>query len=87
MFTPLAPATPGPNADRPAAVPMMARGLFLLHARYGLVPFESLLGSAEQLARFGVPVSRALAKDIALVSGPLMADPNAMRCSARMACR
>jgi gamma-glutamyltranspeptidase / glutathione hydrolase len=77
MFTPLAPATPGPNADRPAAVPMMARGLFLLHARYGLVPFESLLASAEQLARFGVPVSRALAKDIALVSGPLMADPNA----------
>jgi gamma-glutamyltranspeptidase / glutathione hydrolase len=77
MFTPLPPAVTGSNADRPAAVPMMARGLFLLHARYGLVPFESLLGSAEQLARFGVPASRALAKDIALVSGPLMADPNA----------
>jgi gamma-glutamyltranspeptidase / glutathione hydrolase len=77
MFTPLAPATPGTNADRPAAVPMMARGLFLLHARYGLAPFESLLGSAEQLARFGVPVSRALAKDIALVAGPLLADPGA----------
>ena len=35
MFTPLAPAAPGGDADRPAAVPMMARGLFLLHARYG----------------------------------------------------
>jgi gamma-glutamyltranspeptidase / glutathione hydrolase len=77
LFTPLAPATSGSNADRPAAVPMTARGLFLLHARYGLAPFEGLLGTAEQLARFGVPVSRALAKDIALVSGPLMADPNA----------
>ncbi len=77
MFTPVAPATPGPNADRPAAVPMMARGLFLLHARYGVTPFETLLSSAEQLARFGVPVSRALAKDIAVVSGPLLADPGA----------
>jgi gamma-glutamyltranspeptidase/glutathione hydrolase len=77
MFTPRAPAAPGVNADRPAAVPTMARGLFLLHARYGVVPFETLLGSAEQLARFGVPTSRALAKDIALVSGPLLADPGA----------
>jgi gamma-glutamyltranspeptidase/glutathione hydrolase len=76
MFTPLAPAVSG-GGDRPAAVPMMARGMFLLHARYGVAPFEALLGSAEQLARFGVPVSRALAKDIAAVSGPLMADPNA----------
>ncbi len=77
LFTPLAPATPPSNADRPAAVPMLARGLFLLHARYGVAPFEALLGQAEQLARFGVPASRALSKDIALVSGPLLADPNA----------
>jgi gamma-glutamyltranspeptidase/glutathione hydrolase len=77
MFTPLAPALPGSNADRPAAVPMMARGLYLLHARYGNRPFESLVSSAEQLARFGVPVSRALVKDLNLVSGPLLADPNA----------
>lgn len=77
MFTPIAPASPGPNADRPAAVPMMVRGLFLLHARYGTQPFETLVSSAEQLARFGVPVSRALVKDLALVSGPLLADPGA----------
>ena len=77
MFTPLAPATPGADADRPAAVPMMARGLFLLHARYGILPFESLVAPAEQLARSGVPASRALAKDLALVSGPLLADPAA----------
>jgi len=78
MFTPLAPAaTPAAAADRPAAVPMMARGLYLLHARYGVRPFETLIASAEQMARFGVPVSRALAKDIAAVSGPLLTDPGA----------
>ena len=77
MFTPLAPAARGSNADRPAAIPTMARGLFLLHARYGTTPFETLLASAEQLARFGVPASRALTKDIALVSAPLFADPAA----------
>lgn len=77
MFTPRAPTAPGANADRPAAVPMLARGLFLLHARYGTRPFEGMVASAEQLARFGTPVSRALAKDLALVAGPLLADPNA----------
>ena len=77
MFTPRAPAATPANADRPAAIPMMARGIFLLHARYGALPFEGILASAEQLARFGVPTSRALAKDLALVSGPLLADPGA----------
>jgi gamma-glutamyltranspeptidase / glutathione hydrolase len=77
LFTPLAPTPPGANADRPAAVPMLARGMFLLHARYGARPFEAMIASAEELARFGTPVSRALAKDLALVAGPLLADPNA----------
>ena len=77
MFPPSAPATVGANADRPAAVPMMARGLFLLHARYGTRPFETMVSSAEQMARFGVPVSRALVKDLALVAGPLLTDPAA----------
>jgi gamma-glutamyltranspeptidase/glutathione hydrolase len=56
---------------------MLARGLYLLHARYGSLPFESLIVPAEQLARFGTLVPRALANDIALVAGPLLADPNA----------
>jgi gamma-glutamyltranspeptidase/glutathione hydrolase len=63
------------GADRPAAVPMMARGLFTLHARQGRLPFEQVLAPAEQLARVGSPVSRALASDFAAVSGPLLADP------------
>jgi gamma-glutamyltranspeptidase/glutathione hydrolase len=79
IFTPVAPAQVGPDADRPAAVPMLARGLYLLQARYGggVIRFEQLAANAEQLARFGVPVSRAFARDLALVSGPLFADPAA----------
>ena len=56
---------------------MLARGLYLLHARYGHLPFESLIVPAEQMARFGTPISRALAQDLAVVGGPLLADPTA----------
>ena len=77
MFLPLPTAQVGPNADRPAAVPMLARGLYLLHARYGRLPFETLIIPAERMARFGIPVSRALANDLSVVAGPLMADPAA----------
>ena len=77
MFTAPAPAEPGARADRPAAIPMLARGLFLLHARYGAQPFEFLVSSAEQMARFGIPASRALVSDLRLVSGPLLTDPGA----------
>jgi gamma-glutamyltranspeptidase/glutathione hydrolase len=77
LFLPVAPGALGPNADRPAAVPMLARGLFLVHARYGRLPFEGLIVPAEQLARFGTPAPRALVRDVALVAGPLLADPNA----------
>ena len=41
------------------------------------LPFEGLIVPAEQLARFGTPAPRALVRDIALVAGPLLADPNA----------
>jgi len=74
---------PGPRtsepagADRPAALPLMARGLFALHARAGRRPFEELIVPAEQAARFGTEVSRAFAADLAAVAGPLFADPGA----------
>jgi len=77
MFLPRPPSQEGANADRPAALPMLARGLYLLHARYGRRPFESLVVPAERMARFGIPVSRALANDLSVVAGPLMADPGA----------
>ncbi|MBP0444161.1 gamma-glutamyltransferase [Roseomonas sp. SSH11] len=75
LFQPGARAGAPAGADRPAAVPMMARGLFALHARQGRLPFEQLMAPAEQMARNGTPVSRALASDLAAVSGPLLADP------------
>lgn len=58
---------PQPAADNGAgiAVPLGPRGMFALHARYGSLPFGQLIGSAEQLARFGDIVSRRLAEDIA----------------------
>ncbi len=65
------------GADRPAAAPMMARGLFLLNARFGKVRFETILSAAEQMAREGTPASRALVRDLAVVAGPLAADPGA----------
>lgn len=77
VFTPVAPSAVLPRTDRPAAIPMMARGLFALHARYGRRPFETLVVPAEQLARFGTRASRAFVRDLSLVAGPVMADPNA----------
>ena len=65
------------GGDRPASTPMLARGLYLLHSRYGSRPFESLVTPAEQLARQGVPVSRALNRDLQAVAGPLAGDPTA----------
>jgi len=63
--------------DRPAAVPMMARGLFLLHTRGGRLRFEQLIRPAEDLARFGTEMSRAFAEDLAAVAAPLLQDPQA----------
>jgi gamma-glutamyltranspeptidase/glutathione hydrolase len=70
-------AATGASGDRPAAVPMLARGLYALHARYGTRPFDSLIAPAERMARLGIPVSRALANDLAAVWQPLSQDPNA----------
>jgi gamma-glutamyltranspeptidase/glutathione hydrolase len=72
MFTAV-PAAPG--GARPASVPMLARGMFALHARYGRRPMEMAVSSAEQLARFGTPASRALVQDLAVVGNALMGDP------------
>ena len=71
-------STPGgTGGDRPAAVPMLARGLFLLNERYGSRDFGSLITPAETAAREGVPASTALVRDINDVAAPLLADPGA----------
>ncbi|MDA8050694.1 MAG: gamma-glutamyltransferase [Rhodospirillales bacterium] len=76
LFLPKAPAG-GAVGDRPAAVPMLARGLYLLHARYGRLPIRQLVGEAQKMARLGIPVSAPLAQDLSAVAGPLLADPAA----------
>jgi gamma-glutamyltranspeptidase/glutathione hydrolase len=75
VFLPGAPAQAG--GDRPVAVPTMARGFYLLSARYGTRNFASLLAPAQEAARDGMSVSRALAQDLSQVAGPLAADPYA----------
>ncbi len=78
LFTPVAgPAGDVGSADRPASVPMLARGLFLLQVRHGSVGFNDLVRPAAGLARNGIIVSRALADDLAQVREPLLADPSA----------
>jgi gamma-glutamyltranspeptidase/glutathione hydrolase len=77
LFTARPPAHRG--GDRPAAVPMLAAGMFALHARYGALPIERIIAPSEQLARLGAPVSAALAADLAVVGGALLADPAAAR--------
>lgn len=64
--------------DRPAAVPMLARGLFALHARGGgRLNFERLVSPAEAMARFGILTSRTLARDLSPVAALLARDPSA----------
>ncbi len=74
LFPPGAPAESG--GDRPAAVPALARGLLVLEARYGSLPFSAVVVPAERLAG-GVPVSPALAADLSVVGSALLADPAA----------
>lgn len=75
-FAARAPSAVSPADDRPAAVPMMARGLFALHARGGgRLPFERTVAPAEAVARFGTSASRALVRDLAPVAAALVRDP------------
>jgi gamma-glutamyltranspeptidase / glutathione hydrolase len=45
-------------------VPGNPRGMFALHARYGRLRWQQLVIPGEDLARFGMPVSRALASEL-----------------------
>lgn len=64
----------GAGGDRPAAVPMTARGLFLLNLRYGSVQLGDTIDPAITLGQQGITVSRQLAADIAAVRGPLFSN-------------
>ena len=66
-------------ASRPSAVPGNPRGFFALHNKYGRLRWERVLAPAETLARFGHPVSRAFANDLASVESALLAEPETRR--------
>jgi gamma-glutamyltranspeptidase / glutathione hydrolase len=74
LFPPGAPSDAG--GTRPAAVPTLARGLLALQARYGQLPYSSVIVPAERLAG-GAPVSPALEADLQVVGNALLADPAA----------
>ena len=78
-FLPRAPKAGPSGASRPTAIPGNPRGFFALHSRYGSIRWSQILAGAENLARFGTPVSRALALDVAKVGNALAADKGARR--------
>ena len=59
------PARPSSAGAAAVALPVAPRAMFALHARYGRARLEELIGVAETIARFGEPVSKRLAQDIA----------------------
>ncbi len=60
-------------------VPQGARAMAALHARHGLMRWEQLLSTPETLARFGHPVSRAFARDLAAAAERIAANPEMAR--------
>ena len=71
------PAASPEGEFRPIAIPGAVRGMFALHARMGTLPWNDLVTPAERMARFGHPVSRALARDLALVGEAFVEDNGA----------
>ncbi len=67
-FLPAAAAGP-PGPDGAMTVPALPRGLFALHARDGVLRWETVVSPAETLARQGFTVSRALARQAQALGG------------------
>jgi len=75
------PPTPAPGPINGVAfnVPVGVRAMALMHIRHGSMRWEQLVAPAERLARFGVPVSRALARDLQTGASLLGSDREARR--------
>jgi gamma-glutamyltranspeptidase / glutathione hydrolase len=65
------------SAARPGAVaiPGNVRGMMALQARYGKLHWGQVLAPAESLATIGHPLSRATARELAVLGPELMRDP------------
>jgi len=71
-------AAPGPIKGVAFTVPTAVRAMTLMQIRHGKVQWQMDVAPAEKLARFGVPVSRAFARDLRAGSG-LLVDGEARR--------
>jgi gamma-glutamyltranspeptidase/glutathione hydrolase len=77
VFPPI--AAPGAIKGTPFMVPGGVRAVTLMHIRHGRLRWEMTVSPAERLARFGVPVSRALSRDLQAGGALLGADDEAQR--------
>ena len=66
-----------PQAGGAVAIPGNPRGIAVVHARTGRLPWAQIIQPAENLARFGSIVSRAFATDLRTHAGYLAARPEA----------
>lgn len=77
VFPPI--AAPGAVKGTPFSVPVGVRAITLMHVRHGQLRWEQTVSPAERLARFGFPVSRALARDLQAGGALIGADAEARR--------
>lgn len=68
---------PQPGAVGDGTLPLMPRAMAALNALHGSLRWELLVSPAENLARFGHDMSRALAQDFAVGGQTLLSDPEA----------
>lgn len=73
-FLPRAPTRVLPQSSRPTAIPGTVRGIKVLHSRFGRLSWARIMAPAESLARFGIPVSRSLARSLKPVEYALLQD-------------
>ncbi len=67
------------SAPSGGMVPSNMRAMAAMHARNGIMRWERLLAPAEGMARFGHPVSRAFARDLAAAAEFIAASPDLSR--------
>ena len=70
----VAPRSSATDVYRATAVPANVRGMAALHARYGYLDWRTALAHAEQVARFGEPLTRASAASYAAGGEALLAQ-------------
>lgn len=77
VFAPV--AAPGGVRGTQVTLPSGPRAIALMQARHGVAPWQADVAPAERLARLGVPVSRALSRDLQVAATALGADSEARR--------